>query len=70
MGKMGISSDVENQFRERTKKIFFKIEKSHLLNIVRRGLTMLVPVIVLGGVAHAIRHFPNERRMVFLAQPR
>lgn len=68
MGKMGISSDVENQFRERTKKIFFKIEKSHLLNIVRRGLTMLVPVIVLGGVAHAIRHFPNEMILYLITE--
>lgn len=45
---------------QRVMKIFFKIENSHLLSIIRRGLTMLVPIIVVGAVAHAILYFPNE----------
>lgn len=59
MGKEQIFAETENFFKERVMKIFFKIENSHLLSIIRRGLTMLVPVIVVGALAHAILYFPN-----------
>lgn len=58
MGK--ILTKTKNCFNEQVMKLFFKVEKSHLLNIVRRGLTMLVPVIMVGAVAHAILYFPND----------
>lgn len=38
----------------------YKIENSRLLSIVRRGLAMLVPFIVVGAVAYAVLYFPNE----------
>lgn len=41
-------------------KSCYRIENSHLLSIVRRGLTMLIPVIVLGAVAYAVLYFPHE----------
>ena len=41
-------------------KIFYRIQNSHLISIVRRGLTMLVPAIVVGAVAYAVLYFPNE----------
>ena len=40
--------------------LFLKVERSHLLNIVRRGLTMLVPIIMVGAMSHAVLYFPNE----------
>lgn len=58
MGK--ILTKTKNCFNEQVMKLFFKVEKSHLLNIVRRGITMLVPVIMVGAVAHAILYFPND----------
>ncbi len=60
MEKKRILTERETLFNDRIMKLFFKIEKSHLLSIIRRGLTMLVPVIVVGAVAHAILYFPNE----------
>ncbi len=41
-------------------KMLLKIEDSHLLSIIRRALTMLIPVIVAGAVAHAILYFPVD----------
>lgn len=58
MGK--IFTKTQNCFNQQVMKLFFKVEKSHLLNVVRRGLTMLVPVIMVGAVAHAILYFPND----------
>ena len=58
MGK--IFTKTANCFNEQVMRLFLKVEKSHLLNIVRRGLTMLVPVIMVGAVAHAILYFPND----------
>ena len=60
MEKKRILTERETLFNDRIMKLFFKIENSHLLSIIRRGLTMLVPVIVVGAVAHAILYFPNE----------
>ena len=47
-------------FDEHVMNLFLEVEKSHLLNIVRRGLTMLVPIIMVGAMAHAILYFPND----------
>lgn len=60
MERERILTETENLFNDRVLKLFLKIENSHLLSIVRRGLTMLVPIIVVGAVAHAILYFPNE----------
>lgn len=55
-----IYTKTTNCINEQIMKSFLKVEKSHLLNIVRRGLTMLVPIIMVGAVAHAILYFPND----------
>lgn len=47
-------------FDEYIMNLFLKVERSHLLNIVRRGLTMLVPIIMVGAMAHAVLYFPND----------
>lgn len=49
-------------------KVFLKIENSHLLSTIRRGLTMLVPIIVVGAVAHAILYFPNETFIYWITE--
>lgn len=49
-------------------KMFLKIENSHLLSIIRRGLTMLVPIIVVGAVAHAILYFPNKTFIYWITE--
>lgn len=49
-------------------KSFYKIESSHLLSIVRRGLTMLVPILVVGAVAYSILYFPNEAFRIFITE--
>ena len=58
MGK--IFTKTKNCFHEQMIKLFLKVENIHLLNIVRRGLTMLVPIIMFGAVAHAILNFPSD----------
>ena len=63
--KGGISmGDIYNKttkgFDEYIMNLFLKVERSHLLNIVRRGLTMLVPIIMVGAMAHAVLYFPND----------
>lgn len=55
-----IYTKTTNCINEQIMKSFLKVEKSHLLNIIRRGLTMLVPIIMVGAVAHAILYFPND----------
>lgn len=55
-----IYTKTTNCLNEQIMRSFLKVEKSHLLNIVRRGLTMLVPIIMVGAVAHAILYFPND----------
>ncbi|MGN0140942.1 MAG: PTS sugar transporter subunit IIC/EAL domain-containing protein [Roseburia sp.] len=60
MEKERIFVKTENLFKDQVMKMFLKIENSHLLSIIRRGLTMLVPFIVVGAVAYAILYFPNE----------
>lgn len=49
-------------------KMFLKIENSHLLSTIRRGLTMLVPIIVVGAIAHAILYFPNETFIYWITE--
>lgn len=51
---------MERTVKKHMMKSFYKIESSHLLSIVRRGLTMMVPILVVGAVAYAILNFPNE----------
>lgn len=60
MEKKHIVSEREHYFTERIMRIFLRIENSRLLSVIRRALTMLVPVIVVGAVAHAILYFPND----------
>lgn len=50
---------MEKTIKKQIVKCFYKIESSHLLCIIRRGLTMLVPVLVIGAIAYAILYFPN-----------
>lgn len=45
---------------KRMMRIFLRIEENEWLSIIRRGLIMLIPAIVVGGIAHAIHYFPNE----------
>lgn len=51
---------MERNIKKHMMKSFYKIESSHLLSVVRRGLTMIVPILVVGAVAYAILYFPNE----------
>lgn len=60
LGRERFFVNAEKHFKDHAMRIFLKIEESHLLNVVRRGLTMLVPIIMVGGLAHAILYFPNE----------
>lgn len=60
MQRQLIFTETENRFKERALGMFLKIENSHLLSIVRRALTMLVPVIMVGAIAHAIHYFPVD----------
>ena len=48
--------------------LFLRIENSHLLSIVRRALTMLVPVIMVGAIAHAIHYFPIDAFNYFITE--
>ena len=60
MEKRHIFVHTEKFFSERAVKLLLKIEDSHLLSVIRRALTMLVPVIVVGAVAYAILYFPVD----------
>lgn len=60
MEKQQIFAKTENIFKERALSMFLRFENSHLLSIVRRALTMLVPIIMVGAVAHAIYYFPLD----------
>lgn len=51
---------MEKTLKKHMMKSFYKIESSHLLSMIRRGLTMLVPILVIGTMTHAILYFPNE----------
>lgn len=50
---------MEKTLKKSMMKNFYRIESSHLLSIIRRGLTMLVPVLVVGAMVYAILYFPN-----------
>lgn len=51
---------MKRTLKENMMKIFYKIEDCSVLAVIRRGLTMLVPVLVVGAMACAILYFPNE----------
>lgn len=68
MEKQQIFAETENIFKERTMSLFLRIENSHLLSIVRRALTMLVPVIMVGAIAHAIHYFPIDAFNYFITE--
>lgn len=51
---------MQKAWKQSLMRIFYIMESSHLLSIVRRALTMLVPVVVVGAGAYAILWFPNE----------
>ena len=52
--------EMERTVRKYMIKSFYRMESSHLLSIVRRALTMMVPILVVGSAAYAILYFPNE----------
>lgn len=68
MEKQQIFAETENIFKERTMSLFLRIENSHLLSIVRRALTMLVPVIMVGAIAYAIHYFPIDAFNYFITE--
>ncbi len=59
---------MERNIKKHMMKSFYKIESSHLLSVVRRGLTMIVPILVVGAVAYAILYFPNEAFRFFITE--
>ena len=59
---------MEKTLKKHMMKSFYKLESSHLLSVVRRGLTMLVPILVVGAVAYAILYFPNESFRYFITE--
>lgn len=68
MKRKRIVSESKQHANQRMMGMFLKIENSHLLAIVRRALTMLVPVIVVGAVAHAILYFPVDAFSNFVTE--
>ncbi|CDE46276.1 pTS system lactose/cellobiose family IIC component [Clostridium sp. CAG:411] len=52
--------------RERLKAIIFKIEKIYFLNVVRHGLVMLIPLILIGGTASALLNLPIPQYQAFI----
>ncbi len=58
-----------NIMREQLKKIIFKIENIYFLNVLRHGLVMLIPLILIGGTANALLNLPLAQYQTFLASP-
>lgn len=44
--------------KEKLHSITYKIEENFLLTVVRRGLTMMIPLILIGGIACALTNLP------------
>lgn len=55
-------------FKEQMIRNCYRLENSRLLSIVRRGLSMLIPVIVFGAAAYAILNFPNDAFHAFITE--
>lgn len=51
---------MKKNLREHVLRNFYKIESSHFTSIVRRGFTMMMPILVVGAMACAILYFPSE----------
>lgn len=60
MGGEQIFTKKEKLFKNRLLRLLFNIENSSFLSMIRRALTMLIPMILVGAVAYAILHFPCE----------
>lgn len=43
-----------------TNRVLYRIENNQFLSVIRRALTMLMPIILTGAVAQAILNFPND----------
>ena len=44
--------------KERFTKVTYKIENNFFLTVIRHGLTMMIPLILVGGVACALMNLP------------
>ena len=44
--------------KEKLMQISYRIEESFFFTVIRRGLMLMIPLILVGGVAHALRNLP------------
>ena len=44
--------------KEKLKKITYWIEDNFFLKVVRHGLTMMIPMLLIGGIACALMNLP------------
>ena len=44
--------------KEKIKQITFKIENNIFLTIIRNGLTMMIPLVLIGGISCAFINLP------------
>lgn len=50
----------ENGMKEIIRKITYQIEDNFFLTVIRHGLTMMIPLILVGGIACALMNLPFE----------
>lgn len=50
----------ENDMKEIIRKITYQIEDNFFLTVIRHGLTMMIPLILVGGIACALMNLPFE----------
>ena len=59
---------MSHKLRTQIIAFFYKIQTNPLILIVRKGLTMLMPSLVIGAVSYAILYFPNTAFHIFITE--
>ena len=54
--------------KEKIRKITYKIEDNFFLTVIRHGLTMMIPFILVGGIAGALMNLPFQNYLEFIKQ--
>lgn len=60
MNEQQVLINSEQLFTNRAMELLYRIENNQFLSVIRRALTMLMPIILTGAVAQAILNFPND----------
>ena len=53
--------------KDKIKEFTYKLESSFLLAVIEHGLAMMIPFVLIGGLASAMANFPIEQYQNFIA---